>query len=1048
MKIAVKKVPPNVAKDVRAIDKGDKKLDHPYYQVEKRKGTGKATCRQCDTLIDEGEPTLYFHYAPEDDNTWIRTRGTIHADDCEGGKDEWTKCPKCRKQIPRADWSAHWAKEKGKRAASKRVTAGTPIQDWHMMEPDEDEKRFTIKPLEIPRPQEVPVPVKEPVKEPEKVPAHTGQKSEDNEFPGEVTSEGKVIGYKYFNLAKDEENNWRLSSPAQQSTPPWPKGEVTALCGNGRDHTAPGPKDCNCGIHMCHSEDSPTLQHYKESGWLARLEGWGEEDEHGNGGVATGSLGPDVIRAQHVQVVGIRPPLCEQCDKPATHLISARPDTASGRPSCEDHMPETISNGKIKIHATPIHEIAQKVSDYYGGLAVKDVGEPWEDDSDPFDQFEKQFKSSSMVVVRSSLDQDDDEPWEACVDCGGNGKDKGLYDHICDTHGGAKVGPGKCTVHGLQPGECAFSSKKGQECDNCRGTGLMPANTTCPCGHAPDDHGITRGGCMSCMAGGRPTGGCETCEGEGVDEDGEECPDCEGSGFDDDVAFDPEDDHKYLCQMYRGGNSFFSRKTAHCGQCDEDYDDSKTHKHKTYKEWEKEELELIERNPANNVGPYKRAAQGLDPTAQPGNSTSMGDDPQKIKPRVDPYTTDKIEDANKKQLDQEARKLQRGMKSLDQFAGFKQVRLAGVEWNKEAMEFLTGFWHDHPDLRKKCKEKYGYDPVDDPEDYWVPGLREEPEHKALWNKSKEDTLTLTDAKRWSKAELEANKEKTASWKRVGEVKISARVRNWWGNDDYFVCGDCEGTGRSSWRGGKNCGSCNGSGLDRTPPMAPDIPTARGLRPWTGVNGGGFPKLKSWERDDDVRERFNDILDRYKGNNYIVGIGNNTGLHEDKDQYHVRLHETDILSFHKTKPEVTVNVSNWNTNTTLHRVNQWLPQGFSIGNEEVGSKEHALTLRTPTKTFKVPRSTSMYGYGSRTYRPVTVNTETGEGVDIPDDHELVKCDKCGRSRTQEAMPNHQRRHEQYQKAFDKNPWKVCGDCQGQGCANCKGTGILPKRRIQR
>lgn len=112
---AVKQVPPDVAKGVRDVVDGVKKLDHPFYKVEERKGTGKATCRQCDKPIKEGERSIYFHYAPEDDNTWIRQRGSIHAEDCGGGANMYTKCPACKDQIPRSEWTDHWTGERKKR---------------------------------------------------------------------------------------------------------------------------------------------------------------------------------------------------------------------------------------------------------------------------------------------------------------------------------------------------------------------------------------------------------------------------------------------------------------------------------------------------------------------------------------------------------------------------------------------------------------------------------------------------------------------------------------------------------------------------------------------------------------------------------------------------------------------------------------------------------------------------------------------------------------------------------------------------------------------
>lgn len=124
---AVKQVPPDVAKGVRDVKDGVKKLDHPFYKVEERKGTGKATCRQCDKPIKEGERSIYFHYAPEDDNTWIRQRGSIHAEDCGGGANMYTKCPACLHQIPRSEWTKHWNGER-KQRQQRAAQVANPLQ--------------------------------------------------------------------------------------------------------------------------------------------------------------------------------------------------------------------------------------------------------------------------------------------------------------------------------------------------------------------------------------------------------------------------------------------------------------------------------------------------------------------------------------------------------------------------------------------------------------------------------------------------------------------------------------------------------------------------------------------------------------------------------------------------------------------------------------------------------------------------------------------------------------------------------------------------------
>lgn len=163
---------------------------------------------------------------------------------------------------------------------------------------------------------------------------------------------------------------------------------------------------------------------------------------------------------------------------------------------------------------------------------------------DPFSMSEWQMVKGPKLR-RNRTGSLDDEPWEECVDCGGDGKDKGLYDDVCDVHGGSKIDDKNCLASNGREA-CKFTSNKGKECGNCKGSGLMPSDTTCPCGHGPDDHGVTRGGCISCLSQGRPLGPDDEDE---VPEDGPE----EEFGWDD-LEYDEEDDHKYVCQMYRGGN--------------------------------------------------------------------------------------------------------------------------------------------------------------------------------------------------------------------------------------------------------------------------------------------------------------------------------------------------------------------------------------------------------------------------------------------------------------------------------------------------------------
>lgn len=138
---SVKTVPPEVAKQVRKLNDGNTEPKHPYYKIEERSGSGKATCRQCNQMIAEGEPTIFFHYAPDDDNTWIRTKGTIHKEPCES-EEEYTKCPKCRKQVPSSTWSNHWQQHR------KAAKIAKPVQSVSTIDPlDFLMKGFNWKPM-------------------------------------------------------------------------------------------------------------------------------------------------------------------------------------------------------------------------------------------------------------------------------------------------------------------------------------------------------------------------------------------------------------------------------------------------------------------------------------------------------------------------------------------------------------------------------------------------------------------------------------------------------------------------------------------------------------------------------------------------------------------------------------------------------------------------------------------------------------------------------------------------------------------------------------
>jgi hypothetical protein len=115
------------------------------------------------------------------------------------------------------------------------------------------------------------------------------------------------------------------------------------------------------------------------------------------------------------------------------------------------------------------------------------------------------------------------------------------------------------------------------------------------------------------------------------------------------------------------------------------------------------------------------------------------------------------------------------------------------------------------------------------------------------------------------------------------------------------------------------------------------------------------------------------------------------------------------------------------------MNQYLPNGFRIGGEEVAPRVHDLVVRTPTSAYK-------YRHG------ITLDTETGRSTD-PTDEALSRCKECGKIRDEEEMPKHQKRHDSYRAAYEKNPWKSCSQCKGQGgypCRNCNETGLVTTR----
>lgn len=279
-----------------------------------------------------------------------------------------------------------WKKISGERLATQY------IPETKAMDTGEEEEEIIVVPEEIPQvePEKTPAPVQEPVKEPQRVGSWKSISQEAGGEEAPVKKEpkkvkGEIIGYRH-GLAAKRDGQWMLHSPIKPL--PWERGHVTAACGNGKDHEAP-QKDCRCGLYA--KWDEPGIaSEFGNHEWITQVKAWGR--------VIPGSKG---FRAQHMQITGLRPPKCEQCEEPATHMISANPDALSGRPTCADHMPESISGGSIKVHATPVGEVAKELSDFYGGATVRNHGEEWDDD-DSMADFEKDIKGKDAYGWNSS----------------------------------------------------------------------------------------------------------------------------------------------------------------------------------------------------------------------------------------------------------------------------------------------------------------------------------------------------------------------------------------------------------------------------------------------------------------------------------------------------------------------------------------------------------------------------------------------------------------------------------------------------------------------
>lgn len=86
---------------------------------------------------------------------------------------------------------------------------------------------------------------------------------------------------------------------------------------------------------------------------------------------------------------------------------------------------------------------------------------------------------------------------------------------------------------------------------------------------------------------------------------------------------------------------------------------------------------------------------------------------------------------------------------------------------------------------------------------------------------------------------------------------------------------------------------------------------------------------------------------YKGHNRMIGVQNNTGIWSDADDYHVRFHSTDIVSYHHNGLEMSLRGSGWSeAPSTRGRMNTWTPRGYRIDQNKVdlGSKKEDVRNR--------------------------------------------------------------------------------------------------------
>lgn len=167
MKIAVQLAESDIVRTVRSLADNPSDATHPVYNVSRSLGTGKATCRACNNLIEENERTLLFQFAPHEqdhEHHYRRVRMVIHEDDCSQSGEKMINCPlpSCQTSIPKEQWSKHWQNHNigsgwvMKKPASVQICAkhslahcGQCEEDRELEEPKLDERVPTIKKKEV-----------------------------------------------------------------------------------------------------------------------------------------------------------------------------------------------------------------------------------------------------------------------------------------------------------------------------------------------------------------------------------------------------------------------------------------------------------------------------------------------------------------------------------------------------------------------------------------------------------------------------------------------------------------------------------------------------------------------------------------------------------------------------------------------------------------------------------------------------------------------------------------------------------------------------------